>query len=82
VSKVKKVYEKLMSRQSDPNFTLDDLCYLLAKLGFALRHAQGSHIIAQRGPAYVNVQNKGGKAKAYQVEQVRNELKKHNIKPE
>ena len=82
MSKLKKVYEKLMSGQGDKNFHFADLCYLLIKLGFDLRYTSGSHIVAQRGQAYANIQNIGGKAKSYQVEQVRQTLKKNNIKPE
>jgi hypothetical protein len=31
---------------------LDDLCFLLAKLGYTARKTKGSHIIFQRGPSF------------------------------
>ena len=60
----------------------DDLCTLLTKLGYTARKTKGSHIIFQRGPSFLNLQpTTGGKAKAYQVRQVREELQKLNLKP-
>jgi len=34
MSKAEKLFDKLMSAQSDANFSFDDLCTLLAKLGY------------------------------------------------
>ena len=77
-----KLFEKLMAGRSDANFSFDDLCTLLTKLGYAMRKAKGSHIIFQRGSSFLNLQpSAGGKAKAYQVRQTREELQKMNLKP-
>ena len=81
MSKTNKVYEKLMAGQSDNNFAFEDLLYLLVKLGFK-PHQSGSHIVCKKGTAFANIQPRCGKAKSYQLEEVRKELKKHNIKPE
>ena len=82
MSKAEKVFHKLMARQNDANFPFDDLCTLLTKLGYTARKTKGSHIIFQRGPSFLNLQPAtGGKAKAYQVRQVREELQKFNLKP-
>lgn len=55
---------------------------LLTKLGYTMRKTKGSHIIFQRGSNFLNLQpSAGGKAKAYQVRQVRQELKNLNLKP-
>jgi hypothetical protein len=82
MSRVEKLFDKLMSGQNDANFSLDDLCFLLAKLGYTARKTKGSHIIFQRGPSFLNLQpSSGGKAKTYQVRQVREELQKSNLKP-
>ena len=82
MSKAEKLFEKLMSAQSDANFSFDDLSTLLAKLGYTARKTKGSHIIFQRGSSFLNLQpSTGGKAKAYQVRQVRHELQKLNLKP-
>jgi len=82
VSRISKIYEKLMTGKSDGNFAFDDLQYLLQKLGFEIRKTKGSHLIAQKGMSFHNLQEKKGKAKPYQVAQVRDDLKKFNIKPE
>lgn len=69
-----------MAAQSDKNFSFDDICWLLSRLGFESRQS-GSHVVFKKGDAFANVQNLAGKAKSYQVAQVREELKKHNIEP-
>jgi predicted RNase H-like HicB family nuclease len=56
MSKAEKLFEKLMSAQSDANFPFDDLCTLLTKLGQTGRKTKGSHIIFQRGPSFLNLQ--------------------------
>ncbi len=82
MSKVEKLFDKLIARQNDANFSFDDLCALLTKLGYTARKTKGSHIIFQRESSFINLQPAGGrKAKAYQVRQVRQELQKFNLKP-
>jgi hypothetical protein len=58
VSKISKIYEKLMAGQSDGNFTFDDLQYLLQKLGYDIRTTKGSHVIAQKGRAFTTSRRK------------------------
>jgi hypothetical protein len=82
MSRAEKLFEKLVSAQNDANFPFDDLCTLLTKLGYTARNTKGSHIIFQRGSSFLNLQpSASGKAKAYQVRQVRQELQKLNLKP-
>ena len=82
MSKAEKLFERLMSGASDANFSFDDLCTLLTKLGYMARPTKGSHILFQRDDSFLNLQPAaGGKAKAYQVRQVRSELKSRNLKP-
>ena len=82
MNKTEKLFERVMSGQNDANFSFDDLCTLLTKVGYNARKTKGSHIIFQRGPSFLNLQpSTGGKAKAYQVRQVRQELQKLNLKP-
>ena len=82
MGRAEKLFEKLIAGRSDANFPFDDLCMLLAKLGYTARKTKGSHIIFQRGPSFLNLQpSSGGKAKTYQVRQVREELQKLNLKP-
>ncbi len=71
-----------MDGRSDANFSFDELCTLLTKLGYSSRKTKGSHIIFQREASFLNLQRaSGGKAKSYQVRQVREELKNLNLKP-
>ncbi len=82
MGKAEKLFEKLMAGRSDANFSFDDLCTLLTKLGYTARRTKGSHIIFQRGPSFLNLQPSTiGKAKSYQVRQVRLGLQKLNLKP-
>jgi len=80
MSRIDKIYQKLMSAQCDASFSFDELCFLLARLGFLTRQS-GSHVVAKKGAAFVNIQSAGGQAKAYQVRQVRETLKKFKIQP-
>lgn len=61
MSKVVKVYEKLMSGNADFNFAFSDLCLLLLKLGYDQRQ-RGSHLVFTRGESLINIQNLHGKA--------------------
>ena len=82
MSKEEKLFERLMSGSSDPNFSFGDLSTLLTKLGYTARATKGSHIIFQRADSFLDLQPaSGGKAKAYQVRQVRTELKRLNLDP-
>ena len=82
VSKVSKIYEKVLNGQSDANVSFEDLCYLLERLGFNCRQRGTSHRVYQKGVGFVNVQpGSAGKAKPYQVAQAREVLKRLQIKP-
>jgi hypothetical protein len=82
IRKAEKVFDSLMSGRSDANFPFHDLCLLLTTLRYTKRKTKGSHIIFQRGSSFLNLQpSTGGKAKAYQVRQVRQELQILNLKP-
>ena len=74
------VDEKLIDRAENApaNFTFDDLCKLVAQLGWKLRNVKGSHHIFSHPkarkdiyPRPLNLQRlKGGKAKPEQVKEV------------
>jgi hypothetical protein len=82
MSKADRLLERLMSGAKDANFRFEDLCKLLVQLGYTSRQAKGSHIIFQRGDSFLNLQSStGGRAKAYQVRQVRMELQHLELKP-
>jgi predicted RNA binding protein YcfA (HicA-like mRNA interferase family) len=63
------------------NFAFNDLCYILERAGFQLRPGKGSHRIYYKDGVVeiVNVQPRNGKAKPYQVKQVRELLLKYKI---
>ncbi len=73
MSKREKILLKVLRGASDANISFNDLCLLLRHLGFSER-IKGSHHIFTRPDVQeiLNLQPKGGKAKAYQVKQVRN----------
>ena len=51
MGKAEKLFEKLMAGRNDANFSFDDLCTLLTKLGYNVRKTKGSHIIFSEGRA-------------------------------
>jgi hypothetical protein len=82
LSRTEKLFDKLIAGRSDANFSFDEICSLLIKLGYNARKTKGSHIIFQRGSSFLNLQLAAdGKAKVYQVRQVRQELQNLNLKP-
>jgi len=82
MGRAEKLFDKLIAGRNDANFPFDELCMLLTKLGYNARKTKGSHIIFQRGASFLNLQpTTGGKAKSYQVRQVRQELQNLNLKP-
>lgn len=66
--------QKILRGASDANVGFDELCDLLRRLGFTERHRGGSHYIFSHDgiPEILNLQPRGGgRAKPYQVRQVR-----------
>ncbi|MBY0514348.1 MAG: type II toxin-antitoxin system HicA family toxin [Gemmataceae bacterium] len=72
MSRPAKTLERVLRGTADANIAFDDLCGLLSHLGFKER-VKGSHHIFTRDDVaeILNLQPSGGKAKAYQVRQVR-----------
>lgn len=82
MSRKEKLLLKLLSGKADANFDLDELVNLLKGLGFEERRTAGSHRIFLRTGirGIINLQKtKDGKAKAYQVRQVREFLINHQL---
>ena len=72
MSKVTKTLARVLRGKADANIRFDDLRALLMHLGFAERIRGDHHIFSRDGVAEIlNLQPRGGKAKAYQVKQVR-----------
>ncbi|MBD2426049.1 type II toxin-antitoxin system HicA family toxin [Phormidium sp. FACHB-1136] len=75
-----KLLAKILRGTSDANIPFDSLCQLLQTLGFDER-IRGSHHIFSKDDIeeILNLQPKQGKAKAYQVKQVRNLILKYRL---
>lgn len=71
-----KVLHRVLSGRSDANTEFDDLCGLLERLGYNHKIKGDHHIFRLVGQVdIINIQpRKDGKAKPYQVEQVRDIL--------
>jgi hypothetical protein len=71
-----------MAGRHDADFSFNQLCSLLSELGYTVHKAKGNHVIFHRDASFLNLQSPpGGKARAYQVRQVRQELPNLNLKP-
>ena len=81
MGKREKLYEHILTRRSDANVPFDELCALLARLGFDERIRGDHHIFTIQGVEEIlNLQPKNGKAKPYQVKQVRDVIVECNLR--
>ena len=78
----KKLYDKVMSGRSDNNIKFTSLRNLIIDLGFEFSHGEGSHefFYNKEIGEIMNIQDKDGKAKHYQVRQLRKIISKHGLK--
>ena len=76
-----KISEKVLSGLSDTNIRFEELRNLLISFGFDERVKGDHHIFIKQGIAEIlNLQPlRSGKAKAYQVKQVRNIIVKYQL---
>jgi len=76
-----KVYDAVMSGKSDHNIKYTEFQALILELGFVFQRQRGSHTMYYHSGinAFMNIQKDGNKAKAYQVEQLRNIILKYNL---
>ena len=81
MSKKEKLILKLLSGNADSNFDFDDLVNLLHWFELAKREGKGSHRIFYKRDIYdmINLQPLKGKAKPFQVKQVRDFLVNHKL---
>ena len=83
MSKEEKVLLQVLRGTSDANIAFGDLRLLLHHLGFDERIRGSHHIFTQSGiQEIMNLQPHGGKAKAYQVKQVRNVILRYRLADE
>ena len=80
MSQYKKVLLAIISGSQDADIQFSDLQVVLDHLGFQCR-IRGDHFIYTKDGAeeIINLQPKGGKAKPYQVKQVRQIILKYNL---
>jgi predicted RNA binding protein YcfA (HicA-like mRNA interferase family) len=81
MSQWQKVLDRILNGNCDQNINFDNLCTLLERLGFRKRQ-EGSHHVFTRADIIeiIDIQpRKDGKAKDYQVRQLRGILKKYHI---
>lgn len=75
-----KLLIKLLRGTSDADIPFEPLCQLLRNLGFEERIRGSHHIFSKEGVEEIlNLQPKQGKAKVYQVKQVRNVILKYQL---
>lgn len=83
MGKTKKIYQQILTGRSDRNVSFQDLRLLLKHLGFLERIKGGHHIYTKEAvEEIINIQEKRGKAKPYQVKQIRQILVKYKVEPE
>lgn len=80
MSKITKTLDRVLRGNADANIRFADLCALLSHLNFTERICGDHHIFTREGVAEIlNLQPRGGKAKAYQVKQVRGVLTAYGL---
>jgi hypothetical protein len=83
VSKPTKTLNGVLRGTADANIGFEDLRGLLSHLGFTERIRGSHHISTRAGVAEIlNIQSRGGKAKAYQVRQVRDVIVTYGLAQE
>lgn len=80
MSRRDKLLVKILLGVSDANIPFEPLCQLLRALGFDERIRGSHHIFSKESiEEILNLQPKQGKAKAYQVKQVRDVIVKYQL---
>ncbi len=81
MGKYEKLHARILSGASDANIDFMELCQLLRRIGFNERSHGSHHIFRKTGIVeMINLQREEGKAKIYQVRQVRKIILKYNLK--
>lgn len=80
MGRIDRVLERVLSGASDADIRFSDLCGLLTHLGFKERTRGSHHLFWKEGVAEIlNLQPKVGKAKPYQVKQLRHVILKYKF---
>jgi len=80
MTRIDKRIDRILSGKHDASIEFEELCLILKQLGFTQR-IRGSHNIFRKEgiKEHLNLQRDGGKAKTYQVRQVRNLILKYRL---
>lgn len=80
MGKNEKLLATILGGRSDQNIPFSDICRILKALGFEERVKGSHHIFSKNNiPEIINIQDKEGKAKPYQIKQIRNIILKHKL---
>jgi predicted RNA binding protein YcfA (HicA-like mRNA interferase family) len=80
VSESEKLLVRILRGTSDTNIPFEGMCRLLRHLGFEKRTRGSHHIFTRDGVEEIlNLQTKAGRAKPYQVKQVRQVILKYRL---
>lgn len=80
MGKLEKTLWQILSGNSDQNVAFSDLIYILESLGFQKRIKGSHHLFCKDGvEEIINIQPTSGKAKPYQVKQVRAVIVKYQL---
>ena len=80
MGKYSKLRMKILAGSADADITFSELCQLLIRLGFNERIKGSHHIFSRKHiDEIINLQPKHGKAKPYQVKQIRMLLTKYRM---
>ena len=83
MGKYQKLLIKILSGSSDANVDFEQLRRLLILFGFAERFKGSHHIFSKENiEEIINIQEIQGKAKPYQIKQVRNLILRYQLKLE
>lgn len=81
MGKYEKLHARILRGESDANIDFMELCRLFRRMGFNERSRGSHHIFRKTGIVeMINLQREEGKAKIYQVRQVRRIFLKYNLK--
>jgi hypothetical protein len=79
----RKLYDRIVSGQSDANLPFEQTVNMVEFLGFDKRISGSHHIFTREDiEEVINLQDVGGECKPYQVRQMRTVLLKYNLRKE
>ena len=80
MGKSDRLLDKILRGTSDATIDFDEMCGLLLQLGFMQRICSSHHLFTKLGTVEkINLQRDDGKAKPYQVRQVRNVIIQYQL---